>query len=97
MEINKNIETQNVRAYELRLHDIIDVIPANNKKKWKVGRSVDISSVMNMWYGNTEKYLPDNIEFKVIEIQYHKFKWWQFWKRKSKVDKYLLEVVKGEI
>jgi hypothetical protein len=44
--------------------------------------------------GNSSELYLDNMKFKIVAIYYHKFKWWQFWKWRSKVDKYWLEVIK---
>ena len=82
------------RICQLHQHDVIVIIvpPKNQKMKYKILDKISVGEVISNIYGwhvckNTDIY------FKIIKIDYKKFPWWNFWKRKKYVIKYYLEVM----
>ena len=87
---------KDLRVLPLQLYDVLEVLPGVETEKWKLGQNVSSQYIRDIWWDKSsfKMEIPIGLELKVIAINYHKYKWWQFWKKKSKVDSYLLEVVK---
>ena len=89
-----------MRTYELRQHDVISYyLPQPHKKKYQIGEHISINELAEAMFGSPVLRLnrdknEDKI-FQVIEIEYVKFPWWKFWKRRKYVEKYHLEVIGG--
>ena len=81
---------EELRAYELNKNDVISIIPKQpHKRVYKVADNISqIEALRLCGYTAEEKK-----DFKIVKIDYKKFPWWQFWKRKKYVEKYYLEVM----
>ena len=77
-------------ACELNKHDVISIIPKQpHKRIYKVADNISQIEALRL-YGYTAE---EKKCFKIVSIDYKKFPWWQFWKRKKYVEKYYLEVM----
>lgn len=89
-----------MRAYELQQHDVISYYPPQpHKQEYKLGQHISINELAETMFGSPALRLDrdkneDKI-FRVIEIEYVKFPWWKFWKRRKYVEEYHLEVIGG--
>ena len=81
---------EELRAYELNKNDVISIIPRQpHKQVYKIADNLSqIEALRLCGYAAEEKKY-----FKIVKIDYKKFPWWQFWKRKIYVEKYYLEVL----
>ena len=80
-----------MRAYELRQHDVISYYhPQPHKQEYKLGEHISIDELAEAMFNSPALRLDKN-----IEIEYVKFPWWKFWKRRKYVEKYHLEVIGG--
>jgi hypothetical protein len=71
----------------------LSIYHTNKKKKWRLGQIVSLSEVIEMTSNNDVFVINNNIEFKVIDIEYNNFKWRYFWR--NRVNSYLLKVIKN--
>ena len=87
-----------MRACELQQYDVISYCPPQpHKQEYKLGEHISINELAEVMFGSPALRLDrdkneDKI-FRVIEIEYAKFPWWKFWKRRKYVEKYHLEVM----
>lgn len=87
-----------MRTYELRQHDVISYYPIQpHKQEYKLGELIFINELSEAMFDSPALRLDKNKNedkiFRVIEIEYVKFQWWKFWKRRKYVEKYHLEVM----
>ena len=85
-------------AYELRQHDVISYRPPQpHKRKYKLGEYILIDELVEALFNSPalrlDKERNKDVVFRVIEINYVKFPWWKFWKRRKYVEEYQLEVM----
>lgn len=93
-----NQENNNMRAYELRQHDVISYYPPQpHKQEYKLGEHISINELAEAMFGSPALRLDrdknEDKMLRVIEIKYVKFPWWKFWKRRKYVEEYYLEVM----
>lgn len=86
----KNNSTIDKRMCELQEHDVISIVPSQpHKQVYKVTDSLSQIEALRLYgYDAEEKKY-----FKIVKIDYKKYLWWQFWRRKKYVEKYYLEVL----
>lgn len=87
-----------MRAYELRQYDVISYRPPQpHKKKYKLGKHVSMNKLAEAIFNSPalrlDKKENEDVMFRVVEINYVKFPWWKFWKRRKYVEEYHLEVM----
>lgn len=87
---SENNSTIDKRMCELQEHDVISIIPKQpHKRVYKIADNLSQIEALRLcgYTAEEKKY------FKIVKIDYKKFPWWQFWKRKKHVEKYYLEVL----
>lgn len=94
------MENNNMRAYELRQHDVISyLLPQPHKQEYKLGEYISINRLAEAMFGSPALRLDrdknEDKMLRVIEIKYVKFPWWKFWKRRKYVEGYYLELIGG--
>lgn len=87
-----------MKAYELRQHDVIFYQPLQpHKQKCKLGEHISINELaegmFNLSALRIDKERSKDVMFRVIGINYVKFPYWKFWKRRKYVEEYCLEVI----
>ena len=87
-----------MRTYELRQHDVISYYPPQpHKKKYQIGEHISINELAEAMFDSPALRLDrdknENKMLRVIKIEYVKFPWWNFWKRRKYVKEYHLEVM----
>lgn len=87
---SENNSTIDKRMCKLQEHDVISIVPSQpHKQAYKVTDSISQIEALRLYgYAAEEKKY-----FKIVKIDYKKYPWWQFWRRKKYVEKYYLEVL----
>lgn len=83
-----------LRAYQLTIGDVLFIKP-NHIKQWKLGEEITNPTFLeDMWWdGSSIKFeVPVGMKLRVIGIEWSKWRWWCFWKRRKQLS-YTCEIV----
>lgn len=89
-----------ILSCQLQPHDVITIIPPyGTKKKLKLFEKLPLWNVLDdisnfeSWTADVLRKNAASCMSQVIQVDYKKFPWWQFWKKNKYIEKYYIEIV----